>query len=113
MANRLRMIDRFYEHKARYDWWVLLALFAFVVLHVVLIIVFVVAKAALMAWIIAGMLVIYVLLCAVALPRGYQIHSEKLRIIFGGPLAWNIPLVTIDKVLVAPGSMARKNLGPV
>lgn len=107
------MIDRFYEHKAKYDWWVILALTAFFIIHIIFIIILVVSEAALLAWIVVGMLLLYVLLCAAALPRSYKIHSDKLRIVFGGPLVWNIPFTTIVEVLAAHGSMARKNLGPV
>jgi hypothetical protein len=107
------MLDRFYEHKAKYDCWVILALTAFFIIHIILIIILVFSEIALLAWIVVGMLLFYLLLCATALPRAYKIHSDKLRIVFDGPLVWNIPFTTIDKVLAAHGGMARKNLGPI
>ena len=107
------MLDRFYEYKAKYDRWVILALTAFFILHIILIIILAVSGIALLAWIVVGMLLLYILLCAAALPRAYKIHSDKLRIVFGGPLVWNITFTTINKVLAVHGSMARKNLGPI
>ncbi len=38
-------------------------------------------------------------------PR-FQIYSDRVRIVFGGPFAWNIPLSTIKEVRSASGAKA-------
>ena len=106
--------DLICEHTARYDSWVILVLVAFFVLQLVLLLIFAAnaADAAVLVWALAGVVAFYCLLCALVMPRRYQIYRDRLRIVFGRPLAWNIPLSTITEARSVPGSMITKNLGP-
>ncbi|MBL7208863.1 MAG: hypothetical protein ISS52_02070 [Dehalococcoidia bacterium] len=106
--------DLICEHTARYDSWVILALVGFFILQLVLLLIFAAAAAdaAVFIWALAGVVAFYCLLCALVMPRRYQIYRDRLRIVFGRPLAWNIPLSTITEARSAPGSMVTKNLGP-
>ena len=40
------------------------------------------------------------------MPQRYQVFSDRLRIVFGGPFAWNIPFSTIKEARAASGSKA-------
>jgi Bacterial PH domain len=53
-----------------------------------------------------GIAVFYALLFKIVMPQRYQIYSDKIRIVFGGPLAWNIPFSTIKEVRFASGAKA-------
>ncbi len=53
-----------------------------------------------------GIAVFYALLFRVIMPQRYQIYSDKIRIVFGGPFAWNIPFSTIEEVRSASGAKA-------
>jgi hypothetical protein len=53
-----------------------------------------------------GIGVFYALLFKIIMPQRYQIYSDKIRIVLGGPLAWNIPLSTVKEVRSASGAKA-------
>jgi hypothetical protein len=40
------------------------------------------------------------------MPQRYQVYSDKVRIVLGWPLAWNIPFTTIKEVRSASGAKA-------
>ncbi|MBM3156989.1 MAG: hypothetical protein FJ004_06855 [Chloroflexi bacterium] len=42
----------------------------------------------------------------IVLPRRYQIYSDRIRIVLGGPFALNIPLSTVKEVKAASGAKA-------
>jgi len=53
-----------------------------------------------------GVAVFYALLFKIIMPQRYQIYSDKVRIVLGGPFAWNIPFSTIKEVRPASGVSA-------
>jgi len=53
-----------------------------------------------------GVAVFYALLFKIIMPQRYQIYSDKVRIVLGGPFAWNIPFSTIKEVRLASGVSA-------
>ena len=53
-----------------------------------------------------GVAVFYALLFKMIMPQRYQIYSDKVRIVLGGPFAWNIPFSTIKEVRPASGVSA-------
>ena len=50
------------------------------------------------AFVIFGVTIFDALLFKLVMPRRYQIYSDKVRIVLGWPLAWNIPFTTIKEV---------------
>jgi hypothetical protein len=53
-----------------------------------------------------GALVLNALLFKLVMPQRYQIYSDRVRIVLGGPFAWNIPFHTIKEARSASGSKA-------
>jgi hypothetical protein len=53
-----------------------------------------------------GIAVFYTLLFKIIMPQRYQIYSDKIRIVLGGPIAWSIPFSTIKEVRSASGAKA-------
>ena len=53
-----------------------------------------------------GVAVFYALLFKIVMPQRYQIYSDKVRIVLGGPFAWNIPFNTIKEIRPASGVSA-------
>lgn len=53
-----------------------------------------------------GIAVFYALLFKIIMPQRYQIYSDKIKIVFSGPIAWNIPFSTIKEVRSASGAKA-------
>ncbi len=53
-----------------------------------------------------GIAVFYALLFKIVMPQRYQIYSDKIRIVLGGPIAWNIPFSTVKEVRSASGAKA-------
>jgi len=58
------------------------------------------------AFVIFGVTIFDALLFKLVMPRRYQIYSDKVRIVLGWPLAWNIPFTTIKEVRSASGAKA-------
>jgi hypothetical protein len=53
-----------------------------------------------------GMAIFYALLFKLIMPQRYQVYSDRMRIVLGGPFAWNIPFSTIKEARTASGSKA-------
>ena len=53
-----------------------------------------------------GIAVFYTLLFKIIMPQRYQIYSDKVKIVLGGPFAWNIPFSTIKEIRSASGVSA-------
>jgi hypothetical protein len=53
-----------------------------------------------------GVTIFYAVLFRLVMPRKYQVYSDKVRIVLGGPFAWNIPFSTIKEVRLASGASA-------
>ena len=58
------------------------------------------------ALVMLGMAIFYVLLFRLVMPQRYQVYSDRMRIVLGGPFAWNIPFSTIREARAASGSKA-------
>ncbi len=58
------------------------------------------------AFVMFGIAVFYALLFKIVMPQRYQIYSDKITIVLGGPLAWNIPFSTIKEVRSASRASA-------
>jgi hypothetical protein len=58
------------------------------------------------AFVMFGLVVFYPLLFKIVMPQRYQIYNDKLRIVFSGPFAWNIPFSTVKEVRSASGAKA-------
>jgi hypothetical protein len=94
-----------YEDTARTDTWLKLMLGGILVMFLVLggVLLFQDDSAAFGMFEIA---VYYALLFRIIMPQRYQIYSDKVRIVLGGPFAWNIPFSTIKEVRPASGVSA-------
>ena len=94
-----------YEDKFEYDTWLKLLLGSVVVLLVVLV---AIAAANDSGQAIAVFIapVFVITLMYFILPRRIQIHSDRLKIILGGPLALTIPLTDIQEVKLRSGILA-------
>ena len=53
-----------------------------------------------------GVAIFYVLLFTAIIPRRYQVYSDRLRIVLGGPFVWNIHFSTIKEARSASGAKA-------
>jgi hypothetical protein len=53
-----------------------------------------------------GVTIFYAVLFRLVMPQKYQVYSDKVRIVLGGPFAWNIPFSTIKEVRPASGASA-------
>jgi len=94
-----------YEDTPKMDTWLKLLLGIFPVLFLVLgcILLFQDKED---AFVMFGLVVFYPLLFKIIMPQRYQIYNDKLRIVFSGPFAWNIPFSTIKEVRATPGVKA-------
>ena len=94
-----------YEDTARTDTWLKLMLGGILVMFLVLggVLLFQDKEDAFGMF---GIAVFYALLFKLVMPRRYQIYSDKVRIVLGWPLAWNIPFTTIKEVRSASGAKA-------
>jgi len=94
-----------YEDTARTDTWLKLMLGGILVMFLVLggVLLFQDKEDAFGMF---GIAVFYALLFKIVMPQRYQIYSDKVRIVLGGPFAWNIPFSTIKEVRPASGVSA-------
>ena len=94
-----------YEDTARTDTWLKLMLGGILVMFLVLggVLLFQDKEDAFGMF---GIAVFYALLFKIVMPQRYQIYSDKVRIVLGWPLAWNIPFTTIKEVRSASGAKA-------
>ena len=53
-----------------------------------------------------GVIIFYAVLFRLVMPQKYQVYSDKVRIVLGWPLAWNIPFSTIKEVRPGSGASA-------
>ena len=53
-----------------------------------------------------GITAFYALLFKLIMPQRFQVYSDRVRIVMGGPFAWNIPFSTIKEVRSASGAKA-------
>ena len=56
------------------------------------------------AFIMFGVTIFDAVLFRLVMPRKYQVYSDKVRIVLGGPFAWNIPFSTIKEVRPSSGA---------
>jgi hypothetical protein len=94
-----------YEDTARTDTWLKLMLGGILVMFLVLggVLLFQDKEDAFGMF---GIAVFYALLFKLVMPQRYQVYSDKVRIVLGWPLAWNIPFTTIKEVRSASGAKA-------
>jgi hypothetical protein len=94
-----------YEDTARTDTWLKLMLGGILVMFLVLggVLLFQDKEDAFGMF---GIAVFYALLFKIIMPQRYQVYSDKVRIVLGGPFAWNIPFSTIKEVRPASGVSA-------
>ena len=94
-----------YEDTARTDTWLKLMLGGILVMFLVLggVLLFQDKEDAFGMF---GIAVFYALLFKLVMPRRYQIYSDKVRIVLGWPLAWNIPFTTIREARPASRASA-------
>jgi hypothetical protein len=94
-----------YEDTAKTDMWLKLLLGGIMVIFLVLgcVLLF---QATWVAFEMFGIVVFYALLFKIVMPQRYQIYSDRVRIVLGGPFAWNIPLTTIKEVIPASRTSA-------
>ena len=53
-----------------------------------------------------GVTVFYAVFFRLVMPQKYQVYNDKVRIVLGGPFAWNIRFSTIKEVRTAPRASA-------
>jgi len=58
------------------------------------------------AFVLLGVTIFYAVLFRLVIPQKYQVYSDKVRIVLGGPFAWNIPFTTIREVRPASRASA-------
>lgn len=94
-----------YEDTPKVDVWFKLLIGGLVVLFVVMgiVLLFEGLEDALVMF---GMAIFYALLFKLIMPQRFQIYSDRVRIVLGGPFAWNIPLQTIKEACLASGAKA-------
>jgi hypothetical protein len=100
-----------YEDRARYDFW-LPALLGGIILIEVGVGIWSVFRVGLEGalYFVIGLLLIS--LFYFIMPRKFQIYSDRLVIVLGGPLAWKIPLSTIKQAqqYSSTGAMAYRGM---
>ena len=94
-----------YEDTAQYDLWLKLIVGSVLALTLVLGIVLL-SIDFIGAWVSFGVTAFDAVLFYAILPRRYQILRDRVRIVLGRPLAWNIPFSTIREFRSAAGSKA-------
>lgn len=53
-----------------------------------------------------GVTIFYAVLFRMVMPQKYQVYSDKVRVVLGGPFAWSIPFTTIREVRLASRASA-------
>ena len=98
-----KMMGLVYEDTPRYDPWIKLLLGGILLLTfvpgIVLLFVDIIG-----AWIMLGTTLFDGLLFGAILPQRFQIFEDRLRIVLGGPFAFNIPLSDIKEARLASAS---------
>ncbi len=94
-----------YEDEPRTDRWPKLMLTGIPAIFLVLGIVLLFQDTA-SAFGMFGVTIFYAVLFRLIMPRKYQVYSDKVRIVLGGPFAWNIPFTTIREVRPASRASA-------
>jgi hypothetical protein len=94
-----------YEDEPRTDIWLKLMLVGIPMIFLVLGIVLLFQDTA-SAFGMFGVTIFYAVLFRVIMPQRYQVYSDKVRIVLGGPFAWNIPFSTIKEVRPASRASA-------
>lgn len=94
-----------YEDKPKYDVWIIVLLGGVVALTFILGIVQISVDTK-EAFSVFGVVFFEIILFRIILPRRFQILSDKLRIVLGGPFAINIPLSDIKEVKSRTGIKA-------
>jgi hypothetical protein len=94
-----------YEDNPKIDIWMKLMFAGIVLLFVVmgLVLLFEDTEAAFTMF---GVAVFDAVLFKLIIPRRYQIYSDRIRIVLGGPFALNIPLSTVKEVKPSSGAKA-------
>ena len=92
-----------YEDSPRVDMWLKLMLGGILVL-LLLVGVSLLFEDTGGAFAIFGAMVFNAVLFKIIMPQRYQIYSDRVRIVLGGPFAWNIPFSTIKEVRSASGA---------
>jgi hypothetical protein len=92
-----------YEDNSKVDSWMKLMFTGIVLLFVVMgvVLLFEDTEAAFTMF---GVAVFYAVLFKLIIPQRYQIYSDRIRIVLGGPFALNIPLSTVKEVKAASGA---------
>ena len=93
----------FYEDTARVDMWLKLMLTGIQAMFLVLGLVLLFQDTG-VAFIMFGVTIFDAVLFRLVMPRKYQVYSDKVRIVLGGPFAWNIPFSTIKEVRPSSGA---------
>ena len=94
-----------YEDEPRTDIWLKLMLTGIQAMFPVLGIVLLFQDIE-VAFIMFGVTIFDAVLFRLVMPRKYQVYSDKMRIVLGGPFAWNIPFSTIKEARTASDSKA-------
>jgi hypothetical protein len=94
-----------YEDKPRMDIWLKLMLTGIQAIFLVVGIVLLIQDTE-GAFTMFGVTIFYAVLFRLVMPRKYQVYSDKVRIVLGGPFAWNIPFTTIKEVRPASRASA-------
>ena len=97
------MKELVYEDTPRYDFWLKLMLGSILALTLILGIVLL-ATDTVAACAMFGVTLFDGLLFKAILPRRFQILQDRVKIVLGGPLVVNIPLLDISEARRAPGS---------
>ena len=94
-----------YEDEPRTDTWLKLMLIGIPAIFLVVGIVLLFQDTA-GAFTMLGVTIFYAVLFRLVMPRKYQVYSNRVKIVLGGPFAWNIPFSTIREVEPASGASA-------
>ena len=99
------MSNLLYEDKPKYDVWIKVLLGGVVAYTFILGLVQI-SENGREALTVFGVVLFEIILFRMILPRRFQILSDKLRIVLGGPLAINIPISDIEEVRSRTGIKA-------
>ena len=99
------MSNLLYEDKPKYDVWIKVLLGGVVAYTFILGLVQIYENGR-EALTVFGVVLFEIILFRMILPRRFQILSDKLRIVLGGPLAINIPISDIEEVRSRTGIKA-------
>jgi hypothetical protein len=92
-----------YEDEPRTDIWLKLMLTGIQAMFLVLGIVLLFRDTE-VAFIMFGVAIFDAVLFRLVMPRKYQVYSDKMRIVLGGPFGWNIPFSTIREARPSSGA---------